>query len=173
MAIKLDEAKKLVLDIDQTVAKLDQSVREKAFDILAGIAFSGKGTSPRPSDEAEDDKGKGAAVTEDMDDLHAFVDRFPHDREKDNVRLLAAWLYKQYGNKSFSLQGITALAEAAGLPIPSRVDMTLKGSMRNKKPLFQGRGRGRYQLAAEGRKYVTDIYEVKVGKKPRPTEGDE
>lgn len=37
--MNLDEAKTLILDINKIVAKLDQSVRARAFELLTDIAF--------------------------------------------------------------------------------------------------------------------------------------
>lgn len=173
MTKNLDEAKSLLLDIDKTVAKLDESFREKAFDILAGIAFGGKVAPPAPPVGAKKGEQGGAAIELDTEDLGEFVGRFDHDKEKDNVRLMVAWLYSQYGNKPFLLQEVRDLAHAVGLTIPARIDMTIKTAKRNKKSLFQSTRRGWYRLTVEGERYMKDTYDVKKGTKPRPTEEDE
>lgn len=181
MAQSLEEAKKLMIEINGTVSKMDEAVRAKAFDILAGIAFGGKvippalsgATGGNSSSQHEASTGDGASKPADVSRLEEMVEKFDHDKPADAVKLLVAFLYSQYGVYPINLDEIRELGREVGVIVPKRLDMTLKNAKSNGKSLYEPKGNGCYQLTVHGQRYMKDTYSVQMGKKPRPTEGSE
>ncbi|MCK4872855.1 MAG: hypothetical protein KAS72_09035 [Phycisphaerales bacterium] len=174
--MNLDDAKALIIDINKTVTKLDEAVRARAFEILTDIAFDGvPGTPPgkkkkKSPTSTSPGNGKSGGAT---DDLGEFISKSGQDKPSDNVKLLVAWLYSQYGKYSMSMDSIRELADESGLTLPNRIDMTIKSAKDKGKLLFRSTKRSHYQLTTQGELYVKQTYNVGKGTKPREAEDDE
>ena len=176
--MELDEAKKLITDLNNTISKLDPSVRARAFDILTDIAFEGTTTSSDDSTAPSAGKkstrrSQSRATKHSTDDLGEFIDGFEHDKPADNLKLLIAWLYSKYGKYPMSLDSLKKLATEAGLTIPDKPDMTLKTASAKKKPMFQSPRRSHYQITTSGELVLKEKYGVKKGTNPLPAEDEE
>ena len=89
---KIKEATEKLLEINKIISKLDPSIRSSAFDILAPLVFE-------EHMDAGKLRGAGKKIRKTINtvDKEKFLSSFEHDRPKDNVLLIAAWLYSQYG----------------------------------------------------------------------------
>ncbi|MEM8835111.1 MAG: hypothetical protein AAGD00_04745 [Planctomycetota bacterium] len=172
MTMKLDEAQKLLLEINKTVSKMDETVRERAFDLLVGLAFGGKAPTKPPAPAKSSGGSASSTPATNSADLGEFLNNFNHDKPSDSVKVLVAWLYSQYGKYPISLEEIKALEKETGLTVPDRLDMTFKGSKKGGKNLFSSSKRGHYQLTTVGELAIKEAYGVSKGNKPRPTESD-
>ena len=74
--------------------------------------------------------------SKDADGVSLFG-KFSHDRPSDNVRLIAAYFFQQYGSEPFSIDEVKAMASEAGITIPDRVDMTLAAAQENENILLR------------------------------------
>lgn len=175
-----DETKKRLLEINETISKLDPSIRAAAFDILAPSYFEGlertpRLDKPRPADDA--DVGATPVARRQPPvvptDRGEFYQRFDHTDPADNVLLIAAWLYSQYGVYPMTRKAIEEEASDAGLTIPNRSDMTMRAAKREGKNLFRQQGKG-WQVTVSGEAELRKTYSVRKGTQPAPTEkGDE
>jgi hypothetical protein len=86
-----------------------------------------------------------------------------HNKPSDNAHLLVADWYRQYGSAPFGLDAIKGAAEAAGLPIPERLDMTLTAAQDGGKKLYQSAGRGLYRPTVTGELFLKKTYGVAKG----------
>ena len=103
------------------------------------------------------------------DDREKFYLSYDHDKPRDNVLLIAAWFYSQYGVYPLTKSAVLDEASDAGLTISDRPDNTMRYAKENGKALFKKQGNG-WQLTLTGEAALKDKYCVKKGKKPRPSE---
>jgi hypothetical protein len=109
-------------------------------------------------------------------DLHGAQNSDPqalfHDAEKlkpsENAYLCAAHHFSLYGNASFSLDELRAIAGEAGVVLPDRLDMTLKQAGKSGKKLFQPVGRDAYRPTAAAGLFFKERWAVKPGNKNKP-----
>lgn len=158
-AIK-DTIKKLN-EINKAISSLDPAIRTEAFSILKPLYFDAA-PKPKAADESESE-----STVETLHDTGNFFEKYNHEKPSDNVLLIAAWLYSQYG--IFPLTGlrIEQIANKTGLTVPERPDNTMRYAQKNSKNLFRQQGRG-WQLTVHGETYLKKNYEVKKGKLPLP-----
>jgi len=177
MSGQLETAKDLIVEINATITELDDAIKEKAFDVLTAAAFGGKHARPKGHSAGgaggSTPTGEGAEASIDTDDLAEFVSKHDTNKPADNVKVLFAYLFSQYGKVPFTLDEIRKLADEAGLTIPDRLDMTLKGGKAEGRSIYQAKGGGKYQLTAHGETFMKSTYSVSKGKKPRPSEESE
>jgi hypothetical protein len=147
-------------EVNAVIKKLDPSIREAAFSLLAEYVSSrpmgGASVASRGTEEA----GAG-------DELFAS---HPDAKPAENVNLIAAHFYGQYGSGAFSLEDIRSKASAVGLTIPTSLGMTLKSARRGGKALFEHSGRNEFKPTVHGELYFKNNYHMKKGTKPRPAE---
>jgi len=153
-----DERVKKIKEVDKIIKALDPTIRESSFKLLLSYITGGKVGS---------DKNDNNGGTKDLgDDLSRedFFTKFDHDKPADNVLLITAYLYSQYGNANFSLNEIRELADDVGVTIPARIDMTLKMASRDNKYLFTSASRNKYNPTVHGEKCFKESYGVKKGR---------
>ena len=157
------ERVKRIQEIDKAISKLDPAIRSQAFALLQDYAGA-RSVTGRHEEASEDEEEANGG------DAAAFFAKIEHSKPKDNAVALAAYHYKQYGTAPFSTEEIKTLADEVGLTIPSRLDMTFKGSRRNGKSLFRAIGTGKFSPTVKGEEHFKETYKIKKGKKPKPAE---
>lgn len=145
--------------------KLPPEVRLAAFNLLE--AQPSTHTSP-PGKITEGSKEQKAPVDVlETKDAETFFTTHEHGKPADNAKLIAAYLYSQYGSEPFSLEEIRALSRAVGITIPSRIDATFATATEGGKKLFHGHGRGLIKPTVHGEEYMKSNYKVRTGTKKR------
>lgn len=145
-------------EVGQLLEKLPPEIRKEAFAILRGYVCLSSEKDPERFDEQ--------TVSNQSDEISLFT-QFDHDKPSDNVRLLAAHFFSEYGSAHFSVDELKALATEAGLTVPERVDKTLASATENSKKLFMSTGRGKFKPTVYGEAYLKSTYSVKKGTKAR------
>ncbi len=150
-----------LLEVNNIMTKLEPEVRAAAFLLLEGYVTAG-GTS-----EAAKELGNSAGSAN--EDITTFFSRFNTDTPAENVVLLAAYHFSQYGSSSFSVEELKARALEVGLTLPERVDMTIRQARREGKGLFQSAGRGLFKPTVHGELFLRTTYQVAKGTHPKAT----
>jgi hypothetical protein len=104
-------------------------------------------------------------------DSSSFYGKFSHDKPSDNVRLIAADLFQQYGSEPFSTEEMKTIAASVGITVPARVDATVIQAAEKGKKLFIRAGRGKFKPTVHGEAYLKTTYGVRKGTRVR-TETD-
>lgn len=167
---EIKDLKSKLLDINKTIEKLDPAIRAAAFEIMAPYYFAdqpAKITAPKKKSPKKESDQKSASV--DTSSLESFLENFEHDKPKDNVMLLVAWLYSQYGAYPIHIKEIKELSDACGLVIPNRSDNTMRTAKEKGKSLFNQQGKG-WKLTVSGELFLKNTYGVKKGNKSVPSE---
>jgi len=167
----IGEIKSKLLEINQLISQLDPSIRASAFEVLAPYYFSHiPPPPPARSGTGNPSAGSpGAGSAPDTCDLGEFISSFDSDKPADNVMLLVAWLYSNYGLYSIPPKEIKELGDSCGLIVPARPDNTMRQAKKNGKTLFSQQGKG-WQPTVSGEMFLKETYKVKKGKKPVPKE---
>jgi hypothetical protein len=146
-----------LIEVNRVIEKLDPSVRASAFELLKGYV---NGASA--SQSARTGQHESQAPSTDTD-LAAMIEKHGHEKPSDNAHLLVADWYRQYGSSPFALVSIKSAAEAAGLTIPERLNMTLRAAQDGGKKLYQPVGRGLYKPTVTGELFLKKTYGVEKG----------
>jgi hypothetical protein len=93
----------------------------------------------------------------------AFFAKFEHSKPAANVALLIARHYSKYGLQPFSTTEIKDSADAAGIVVPARIDMTLNEGGRKGKRFYQKLGGGKYRVTVHGEAFLRATYGVRKG----------
>ncbi len=153
-----------ILEINGIVKSLDPALQERASDILLKMAF---GNLVQDNDQASTSKNRpqkfGISRTNATINRPVFFNGYEHDRLKDNVHLIVAWLYSRYGLFPVGTKLVRETADRIGLPIPNRPDNTMRQAKCKGQSLYQHIGRG-WQLTPLGERYLHQRYEVKRGR---------
>jgi hypothetical protein len=157
---EFDERVLRLQDVGNIIDKLPAEIRSEAFGLLKGYV-SGRNQSDSDDAGNEDELGEGSGG-----DVSLFG-RFDHDKPSDNVRLIAAYLFQQYGAEPFSVDEMKEIASDAGITVPARIDMTLRQAQENGKYLFVNAGTGRFKPTVHGETHLKDAYGVKKGNMKR------
>jgi hypothetical protein len=147
--------------IAKILEKLPPEVRSDAFDLLKGYVTEHSSESRAKSKEK---KSEGDMSTRSEED---FFGAFDHDKPADNAKLVAAWFYREYGAEPFSMDEIREKADAMGIIIPTRVDMTFLAAKEKGKKLFARAGTGKFKPTVHGEANLKATYSVKKGTKKR------
>ena len=114
---KIAEAKAKLLEINELIKQLDESIRQTAIQLLVPLYFH---VMEEPAESvvgsSSDDKTHAKGQTHSTDDLGEFIASSEHGKPADNVLLLAAWLYSQYGVYPISTRDIQDLGGSSGSP---------------------------------------------------------
>ena len=116
--------------IAKVLEKLPAEVRRDAFDLLKGYVI---GHSSEARTKTKDIKHQRDTAVRSEEEFFAAFD---HDKPADNAKLIAAWFYQEYGTDPFSLDEARDKADAVGITIPARVDMTFVQAKEKGKKLF-------------------------------------
>lgn len=147
--------------------KLPSEVRLAAFELLKGYVTEMSTEDVGTQANMEEDKIKLKRQWKNKED---FFGVFTHDKPADNVKLIAAYLYNEYGCDPFSVEEVKALSDDVGLTIPERIDKTLLVAKDKGKKLFTKTGKGKFKPSINGETYLKKTYNVTKGKKERPEE---
>lgn len=166
-----EEVKAKLLEINKLISQLDPSIRAAAFEILAPYYFSHKQHAPVHAKATADTESSGGSATDtpDTSDLGAFISAFDTNKPVDNVMLLVAWLYSNYGTYPITVKEIKELGDSCGLIVPARPDNTMRQAKKNGKGLFNQQGKG-WQLTVSGELFLKETFKVKKGNKTIPKE---
>ncbi len=153
-------------EIGKIVEKLPVAIQGEAFQYLKAYIspayISPKATSASnhisPLPDPEDGGGE------------SLFARFDHDKPSDNVRLVVANIFQEYGSELFSADEVNASAAVAGITVPERVDMTLGNATEKGKKLFMRTGRGMFKPTVHGEAFLKATYGVRKGTKKRNSE---
>ncbi len=161
---KFAERLAMLQQVADVLNKLPPEVRAAAFSVLEPYIKGAPAIPPTPAhteqteQEEEPDAGSDALFT-----------KHDHSKPADNVKLIAAHLYQQYGTEPFSVDEVRSTANRVGLTIPARPDATLSAMKVDGKALFNSAGRGKYRPTVHGEAYFRGTYAVRKGSKRRPT----
>ncbi len=162
----MDEAeykllKKKIVDVNALISKLDSTIRADAFALLKpyltdddDISTLGKKSKTAKRSEA----GHSDAST--------LIAAHPNGSPADNVVLVAAYLYGEYGTEPLGASEVKQLGDRFGLTVPHRIDNTLRVAKRKGKKLFQKVGKH----TVTGEAHFKSEYKVTKGHKSRPVE---
>jgi len=149
----------------KVLEKLPSEVRLAAFNALVPSLVSDE--SDAPIDTQQHLPLKKQSHSSSGEELFS---KFSHDKPADNVKLITAYLYSQYGSESFSLAEIRSWAKQVGLTIPGRPDMTIKAALDDGKKLYQSTGREKYAPTVHGEALLKKTYGISKGTNQRPAE---
>jgi len=158
------EIQERLLEVNGVIVKLDPSIRVAAFDFLKPYVSTRKASpSPDfPKPPADEPPAGDVAHL-----IHAHADGKPHQ----NVNLLAAIWFSEYGSHPFSLQYIRERSISTGVTIPAHPDMTLRQAKSKGKKLYEPLGKkGLYKPTVVGETFFKTTYGVKKGTKVPPEE---
>jgi hypothetical protein len=152
-----------LIEVNKIIAKLDPSIRIAAFDFLKSYISGGKFT---PATEPHKPLATEASAGDVSDLIQKHGDGKPHQ----NINLLAAIWFSEFGSSPFSLEHLRERAESTGLTIPASPRMTLKQAKDNGKKLYGPSGRGLFKPTVIGEAFFKTTYGVKKGTKSPPPE---
>lgn len=154
-----EERVKRIKEVDSQIKTLDPAIRELSFKLLQAYITGEKQIAPASdADSSADIPGSSG---------ESILAKFSHDKPSDNVFLIVAEHFREYGSTAFGLDEIRQTATGVGLTISSRPDMTLKQATRNDKKLFVSAGTGKYKPTVHGEKFLKETYSVTKGTKLR------
>lgn len=134
-----------LLEINAAIAKMDSSVRTRAFDLLCSLHLPERaGNTPR---------------TRLANDPAPFVNRYRSDIPAENVYVLIAWAFLEHGQISLTLKQIRDLAAITATPIPDRPDNTMRYARQAGSPLFERCG-GDWRLTQHGQCYFREKFPI-------------
>lgn len=157
-----------LVKVGKVIEKLPPEVRSAAFPLLESyiIATDDDSTnshSPkRVLKQTKKEDSKALSMEE-------FFGAFPHDKPSDNVKLIAAFHYREFGTEPFSVDEVRQISSDVGVTIPQRIDMTMEQATINGKKLFARAGAGKFKVTVHGEAYLKTSYAVSKGTKKRPT----
>jgi hypothetical protein len=167
-SITIEEAKGKLLEINELVKQLDDSMRATALQVLFPLYFP---TLPelqkKTSALAQEDTKTDVSAQPDTSDLGNFISSFEQSKPADNVILLVAWLYSHYGAYPIAAKEIQELGDTCGLVIPGRPDNTMRSAKNEGKTLFKQEGKG-WRLTVSGELYIKQQFNIKKGNNPLP-----
>lgn len=146
-------------DVGKIIEKLPTEIRSEAFSLLKGYVSDQASSSGRKTNPAED----SAKQADDGD----FFGKYDHDKPSDNARLVAAYLFREYGAAPFSTEDLKSIASSVGITLPDRVDVTIGAAQEKGKHLFARVGRGKFKPTVHGESFLKATYNVKKGTKTR------
>ena len=147
--------------INTVISSLDPVIQKEAFDLLRPWLRSRSGV---------DEGAPGRTGSEgDADAVNAFFGKHPSGKPSENVNVICAFLYSQYGSEFSEVGEIKSTADEVGLTIPARVDMTLRQAKDKGKALFQVSKR-RFRPTVHGENFLKTKYKVSKGRRKRTQE---
>jgi hypothetical protein len=159
----LTEIETRLLEVNEVIKKLDESIRVAAFEFLKPYVVGGTIKVNKPHEAPADPGGSS-------DDLAAMVLQYGSDEKpSENAKLLSAWWFSQYGAAPFSTKWIKETGASSGLTFPEKPDMTFRQAKSKGKGLYEALGEGGLiKPTISGEQYLKTTYGVKKGTKPVP-----
>ena len=146
-----------LLEVNKVIAKLDPSIRVIAFDYLK--PYISDGALPPP------DSKKGTTNHQPAGDVSNLIQEHGDGKPHENINLLTAIWFSEYGSNPFSLDYVREKATEIGLTISARPDMALKQAKDGGKKLFATAGRGLFKPTVVGEAFFKTAYNVRKGTK--------
>ncbi|WP_152521661.1 hypothetical protein [Marinimicrobium sp. LS-A18] len=164
----ITEVQSKLLEMNEVIEKLDPAIRSAAFEIMVPYYFDSQPSQKhKHEDSSTGQKDRSGREKADTSDLSSFIGSFEHGKPKDNVMLLAAWMYSQYGAHPIQAKEIKELSDACGLVIPARPDNTMRTAKDKGKSLFTQQGKA-WKPTVSGEIYLKETYAVTKGNKTIP-----
>lgn len=147
-----------------------EAVQTSAFNSLVTALGTGIGDpnalSYPESQKKGADKGKNGMPEAENLDQATFFEAHEHTKPSENVKLIVAWLYSQYGVYPITNSEIQDVANKAGITVGGRADMSMKVAKKDGKALFTKQGKG-VKLTLAGESFLKEKYGVRKGNKLR------
>jgi hypothetical protein len=153
-----EEVEERLLAINKVIAKLDPSIKIVAFEFLK--PFISGGTLPTPTEKKKEVADHLASA-----DVADLVQKHGAGKPHENINLIAAIWFGEYGSNPFSLEYVRDKAKETGLTISARPDMALKQAKDAGKNLFAVAGRGLFKPTVTGEAFFKTTYNVRKGTK--------
>ena len=166
------DVKKRLLQISKTISSLEPAIRAAAFDILAPYYFDDYEPGASDTDKNKGKKKRTRGRSGGTASLENFISTHEHNKPKDNVFLIAAWLYSQHGAVPITGKHCQRISGETGITIPNRPDNTMRQAKRKGKNLFRKQGKG-WKPTTSGELFLKDTYKVRKGNKPLEDDSDE
>lgn len=145
--------------VSKVLEKLPAEIRNSAFELLKGYV-----TDHAQDDGAKktkvDSPDKGSGVTDED-----FFGQFDQEKPAENVKLIAAFFYSEYGVEPISADDVQKKADDVGITVPARIDRTFLTATDKGKKLFIRAGYGKFKPTVSGEAYLKATYSVQKGKK--------
>lgn len=161
------ETVKRLEEVNRVIKTLDPAIRVEAFSLLTSYVSTGAPSAVAPARTTPANGSGDEETAIDMADAENFFVSRESGKPSDNAYLSVAYIYTQYGANPFSIDDVRAVAEHAGLTLPDRVDVTLRGAKKGGKPLFKSAGRGKLQPNVHGETYLKTTFSIAKGTKRR------
>ena len=128
---KFDEVVARLKEVSEIIESIPSEIREESFKLFKPYIM-GSAVKATPGKTEQDD----VDPPDDGSD-EEFFSKQDHDKPADNVKLLAAYYYKEFGSEPFTIDEVKEKADSVGLTLPARPDMTLTQAKDKGKKLFQ------------------------------------
>ena len=161
MKKKFDEVKAKLLEINDVIRQVDQSLRVPALQVLLPVYFP-EASEWRTANSHESDHGAADALG--VDNFNDFMAPFKELKPAKNVILIVAWLYSRCGSDTFFLSQIQELGKLFDVPLPNRPDNTMRQAQSEDKKLFVQHGKG-WRLSETGESYIVSRFKIEKGKR--------
>ena len=164
---QVKELKKKLLEINQIVSELDPAIRVQAFEILAPHYFEERLPKKTIVEKRAEKTEKVEKIS--TEDEATFFSDFSHKKPSENIHLIVAWYFSQFGNFPITTKLLRQKASDVGLTIPERPDTTMRYAKKKGKNLYRKQGNG-YLPTVYGEANLKEIYKVSKGTKTLPLE---
>jgi len=149
-------------EVSKVVESLDPAIRAEAFLLLRDYVIGHPDKPGRASKSGNESEPPGEL------NIEALLEAHTHEKPADNLHLLAACHFAEYGANPFSLEGIRDTASSFGLTIPERSDMTFVQAKRDGKNIYKRAGQGMFKPTVTGEAFLKKTYNVTKGNKKLP-----
>lgn len=160
----IDEVKDKLTELNEFIKPFCPEIRSLAFNILAPLYFDELPKIKKPKIPSGQEQINETQLNTN-DAMGKFFNAFDHKQPKNNVLLIAAWLYSQHGVFPISTKMLQEIGNDTGLVIPGRPDNTMRTAKKKGKSLFNQQGKG-WRLTVTGETFLRESYGVKKGNKP-------
>lgn len=148
-------------EIAKVLENLPPEIRECAFHLLEDYVT----TQP---DGGASKRVKGETASANSESREQFFSTFDQQKPAENAKLIAAYLYREYGAEPFCTEEVRQTAKDVGITVPARVDMTFTAAKEKGRNLFTRTSKGWFKPTVHGEAYIKLTYSVNKGTKKRP-----
>lgn len=150
--------------IGKVLQMLPPEVRGAAFSLFEAYIM-GNSDDLLVSSSSSKSKTPSSKIDSTNSSMETFFSAHAHDKPADNVKLMAAFHYKDFGTEPFLLEDLQRMASDVGLTIPKRIDMTLDQAKIQGRKLFARAGAGKFKVTVHGEAFLKSTYGVSKGTK--------
>jgi hypothetical protein len=161
---KFDEIVTRLKEVSGIVKSVPSEIREESFKLLKPYI-----TGSVPKENLKNDDPNDRHPPDDGSD-EEFFSKHEHDKPADNVKLIAAYFFREFGSEPFTIEEMKEKADGVGLTLPARPDMTLTQAKDKGKKLFQKISKGKFKPTVHGESNLKSTYSVRKGTKKREAE---